>query len=255
MKLLWHHLQGRMKKRLQTERQKTPETNFRAQTTQMMIPKYQITIDHIRSDQVESSRAVEVTNGFSQIFIKASCDRSLILLNSHETLLSVSCSLLFVYCLLLLLLCSQGAVPSDSEVQADVAERDRPAVAGCLLVRISTGNCTADSEHNTDSSLTASPLIKLLFSLYLYMSMYLMYWILDTLGLRMQGEFGVLVLPERVWTEEHVQPHPGTGQRWVWLLWRCLSQSVRFMFDHDPKLIPQIHLQRFSHKTVFIHKL
>lgn len=158
--------------------------------------------------------------------------------------------MLFVYCLLLLLLlCSQGAVPSDSEVQADVAERDRPAVAGCLLVRISTGNCTADSEHNTDSSLTASPLIKLLFSLYLYMSMYLMYWILDTLGLRMQGEFGVLVLPERVWTEEHVQPHPGTGQRWVWLLWRCLSQRVRFMFDHDPKLIPQIHLQRFSHKT------
>lgn len=87
-----------MKKRLQTERQKTPETNFRAQTTQMMIPKYQITIDHIRSDQVESSRAVEVTNGFSQIFIKASCDRSLILLNSHETLLSVSCCLFTVCC-------------------------------------------------------------------------------------------------------------------------------------------------------------
>lgn len=28
-----------------------------------------------------------------------------------------------------------------------------------------------------------------------------------------QGELGLLVLPERVWTEEHVQSHPGPGQR------------------------------------------
>lgn len=35
----------------------------------------------------------------------------------------------------------------------------------------------------------------------------------DPVGLHLQGEFGVLVLPECVWTEEHVQLDPGTGQR------------------------------------------
>lgn len=33
--------------------------------------------------------------------------------------------------------CSKGAVPSDTEVQADVTERSRPAVTGRLLVNIS----------------------------------------------------------------------------------------------------------------------
>lgn len=37
--------------------------------------------------------------------------------------------------------------------------------------------------------------------------------VISCLGLCVQGELRVLVLPERVWTEEHVQPDPGTGQR------------------------------------------
>lgn len=44
--------------------------------------------------------------------------------------------------------------------------------------------------------------------------------------LHTQGEFGVLVLPERVWPKEHVQPHPGPGQRWVPSLWTTSYQSL-----------------------------
>ncbi|XP_028266607.1 uncharacterized protein LOC114439068 isoform X3 [Parambassis ranga] len=55
---------------------------------------------------------------------------------------------------------NEGAVPSDSDVQADAAERRGPDVTGRFL-----------------------------------------------------GELRVLVLPERVWTEEHVQAHSGSGQR------------------------------------------
>ena len=43
--------------------------------------------------------------------------------------------------------CSQGAVPSDSEVQADVAARDRPAVARRLLVITDTEDTTALHLH------------------------------------------------------------------------------------------------------------
>lgn len=50
-----------------------------------------------------------------------------------------------------------------------------------------------------------------------------------------QGELGVLVLPERVWTEEHVQPDSGTGQRWVWF--------------PRVKCSPQLHRSEFTKLT------
>lgn len=51
-------------------------------------------------------------------------------------------------------------------------------------------------------------------------------WLTDMFVLHTQGELGVLVLPERVWPEEHVQPHPGPGQWWVPTLWTTSCQSL-----------------------------
>lgn len=148
--------------------------------------------------------------------------------------------------------CSQGAVPADPEVQTHVAERHRPAVAGCFLVRtrpIRTsrrslepncklhsilihggvslfGDFTFPGSRNQTSVWAQQQFLfgpyrpgSFCWSSYRFCTGCVVWCV--------QGEFGLLVLPERVWPEEHVLADPGSGQRWVLVL--CLKAEGGLM--------------------------